>query len=118
MFQPLAPCRSIEEYVGGLEPIPSDQERDSSSGETSADSSSGSESEVLWHYVSFFIVSGLHQRNVRDETKKIFAGCKESQFYSLPFGQAAANMTLAHRSFQLARKNFLMSKFDYNSSII
>ena len=43
-------------------------------------------------FLSFFIVSGLHKRNVRVETNKIFAGCKESQFYSLPFGQAAANM--------------------------
>ena len=43
-------------------------------------------------FLSFFIVSALHQRNVRGETKKIFAGCKESQFYSLPFGQARANM--------------------------
>ena len=43
-------------------------------------------------FLSFFIVSGLHKRSVTVETKKIFAGCKESQFYSLPFGQAAVNM--------------------------
>ena len=33
----------------------------------------------------------------------LFAGCKESQFYSLPFEQAVASINLlAQKSFQLA----------------
>ena len=44
-------------------------------------------------------------------------GCKESQFYSLPFGQAVASV-LAHESFQLAPKLFLISRIDYNPSVI
>ena len=39
-----------------------------------------------------------------------YAGCKVSQFYSLPL--------LAHESFQLAPKPFLISRIDYNTSVI
>ena len=45
-------------------------------------------------------------------------GCKESQFYSLPFGQAVASMYYAYKSFSLAPKPFLMSRIDYNPSVI
>lgn len=40
--------KTIQEYIKGLEPIPDDQEDDSSDCETSDDSSSGSDSEVLY----------------------------------------------------------------------
>ena len=43
------------------------------------------------------------------------AVCKESQFYSLPFGQAVASM---YKSFQLDPKPFLISRIDYNPSVI
>ena len=36
-------------------------------------------------------------------------GCKESQFYSLPFGQAVA-LHVAHKSFQLTPKPLLISR--------
>ena len=45
-------------------------------------------------------------------------GCKESQFHRLLFGQAVANNVLAQKPFQPARKNFLLSRIDYNSSVI
>ena len=44
-------------------------------------------------------------------------GCKESQFYSLPFGQAVA-LHVAHKSFQLAPKPLLISRIDYSPSVI
>ena len=40
---------------------------------------------------------------------------KESQYYSLPFGQAVASM---YKSFQLDPKPFLISRIDYNPSVI
>ena len=43
------------------------------------------------------------------------AGCKESQFYSLPFGQAVTSM---YKSFQLDPKPFLIRRIDYNPSVI
>ena len=43
--------------------------------------------------------------------KKIQTGCKESQFYSLPFG---CEHVLAHKSFQLSRKPFSISRIDYH----
>ena len=43
------------------------------------------------------------------------AGCKESQSYRLPFGQASARM---YYTFQLAGKKKLMSRTDYSSSVI
>ena len=51
---------------------------------------------------------------------ELLAGCKESQFYSLPFVQAVSSMTfvLAHKSFQLVPKPFLISRIDYNPSVI
>ena len=52
-----------------------------------------------------------------------YAGCKESQFYSLPFRLPVASPifgwhVLAHKSFQLARKPFLISRIDYKRSVI
>ena len=45
--------------------------------------------------------------------------CKESQFYSLPFGQLSGSQhVLAHKSFQLAPKPFLISRTDYNPPVI
>ena len=44
-------------------------------------------------------------------------GCKESQFYSLPFGQAVASMYQPESRFNQAEKN-LMSRTDYRSSVI
>ena len=44
-------------------------------------------------------------------------GCKESQFYSLPFGQAVA-LHVAHKSFQLAPKSLLISRIYYSPSVI
>ena len=46
-------------------------------------------------------------------------GCKEGQFYSMQFGQAVAiKHVLAHKSFQLAPKPFLISSIDYNPCVI
>ena len=44
-------------------------------------------------------------------------GCKESQFYSLPFWQAVA-LHVALKSFQLAPKPLLISRIDYSPSVI
>ena len=44
-------------------------------------------------------------------------GCKESQFYSLPFGQAVV-LHVVHKSFQLAPKPLLISRIDYSPSVI
>ena len=42
---------------------------------------------------------------VSSRTREVYiTGCKESQFYSLPFRQAVASTLLDQKSFQLARK--------------
>ena len=46
-----------------------------------------------------------------------FRGCKESQFYSLPFGQAVTSMYQPESHFNQPGKN-LMSRIDYSSSLI
>ena len=48
------------------------------------------------------------------ETSLAIAGCKESQFYSLLFGQAAANMYLLKSHFNQAGKKTLMSGIDHS----
>ena len=46
-----------------------------------------------------------------------FAACKESQFYSLPFGQAVASMYQPESDFNQPEKD-LMSRIDYISPVI
>ena len=45
------------------------------------------------------------------------AGCKESRFYGLPFGQVVASMYWP-KSLLSSPKTFLMSSIDYRSSVI
>ena len=41
-----------------------------------------------------------------------FAGCKESQFYSLPFRHAVVSMYYLKSQFNKSEKNILMSRID------
>ena len=47
-------------------------------------------------------------------TTTILTGCKESQSYSLPFGQAVARMYQSKSHFIWPEKVFSMSRIDYS----
>ena len=58
----------------------------------------------------------LKKKNIINNKSGLSAGCKESQFYSLPFGWAVASMYQPESHFNQPEKDF-MSRIDYSSSV-
>ena len=58
----------------------------------------------LREFVTNFLKQSICSKLEGKGLHTIQAGCKESQFYSLPFEEAALKEALAQNSFQVARK--------------
>ena len=67
---------------------------------------------AVWNFCSFSSDIVLHLKpvvtlqNVGRIHKLVVSGCKESRFYSLPFGQAEANIYQPKRHFNQPKKRF------------
>ena len=68
-------------------------------------------SQSLWLWVVFIMVINTNHVST---TTTILTGCKESQSYSLPFGQAVARMYQPKSHFIQPEKIFWMSRIDYS----
>ena len=68
-------------------------------------------SQSLWLWVVFIMVINTNHAST---TTTILTGHKESQLYSLPFGQAVARMYQPKSHFIQPENFFLMSRIDYS----
>ena len=66
-----------------------------------------------WYFNNWIIKNNC----AKSFNKHVVSGCKESQFYGLPFWQVVASMYYP-KSLLTSPKNFWMSSIDYSSSVI